>query len=512
MKAVVCLLFTLFAFSFAQVETFRIDDFAVGAQSLSVVLNSTLLLVDPPRIDEDIYADAFFCGNPMGPLGCERDVQLSAFQGNAGSNFTANVDLVTSGFFDAQVVITTPFNSSSNTLLQYDGTDNSLALDIVGLGDLNFGNSESFVMAWLSTIPVMATVTFYDVLGGSSSANIPAPIEDPYSYQSSDIMTTVPFINFSGNVDFTRIGAIEIDVPIINSNLTSNATSITSIYYAAINGPNPQQNSTTTPTPTATFGLQGSTTPTPTPSLSFSPSPTIAVQTTSASPTPTPTSGGVAVLPFSIVIDNDGQFEVTIPTSDIVVELDGSDFPFGSIVTFDFFDGFIPDAAAVLSQVLSIEVFTSQPNGIYKYNICFPPVAVDPERVCFGELVDGEWICDTLDFEITSSGWCATVDSDDLGYFALVDFVLLKELNPDYTYTTPFTSYFTFSNGFTYFTNSHSTATDSFTSFTQTFTTVFYDDDYDTISFTTNNGGSSDSSSTLLVPSLVLVLLSLLFI
>jgi hypothetical protein len=133
-------------------------------------------------------------------LGGERDLQLTAETGPNGRVLTSGVSL---GQWD----VSTPNGASGFAVMQYDGTDNSPALNRNGLGGRNFMTlGADAVRATIQTdVDTEYTFTFYDTNGndGDFTITIPAAIDVLTDY-------TLPFDEFTGNVDFSSIGAIEI--------------------------------------------------------------------------------------------------------------------------------------------------------------------------------------------------------------------------------------------------------------------------------------------------------------
>lgn len=101
-----------------------------------------------------------------------------------------------------------------SALIQYDGPDNSIALDADGLGGVSLGGGAAaepidpdaglIVLTRAESPGDSLVVTIRDMNGGSSSATIPVP-QDATNF----IETFVRFSSFSNGADFNNVGSIE---------------------------------------------------------------------------------------------------------------------------------------------------------------------------------------------------------------------------------------------------------------------------------------------------------------
>lgn len=173
-----------------------------------------------------------------GILGGERDLSLTAETGTSNRILTAGV---TDGEWD----VSTPNGASGIAIMQYDGTDASINLNTRGLGGENFvALGGSGLRATIQTdIDTEYTFTVYDMNGGQSSITIPVPGE-------VNVLTdySLPFSSFSGNADFTNVGAIEIDIELFaNVDSTISLIGVEGSVNSASATPQPNPSASSTP-------------------------------------------------------------------------------------------------------------------------------------------------------------------------------------------------------------------------------------------------------------------------
>merc|ERR1712137_964111 len=164
-----------------------IDPFTPNTQTIVIEINSASL----PQA-QSVFTQS------SGILGGERDLQLTAESGPSGRILTAGVS-------DGQYVISTPNSASGFSLMQYDGADSDINLNTSGLGgvDLTTGSGDALNTLIQTDISTSYTFTIYS---GSASSSIQIDIPPSTSPESYELR----FSDFTGNADFTNVGAIEI--------------------------------------------------------------------------------------------------------------------------------------------------------------------------------------------------------------------------------------------------------------------------------------------------------------
>jgi uncharacterized repeat protein (TIGR01451 family) len=174
------------------VRTELIDDYTDGTQNVTATAGNT--------VDDSATGLANVVGGG-------RDVQSS------NSAATGQVTL----FVDSaagSVSIGSLGDGVGTALIQYDGADNSIALDADGLGGVSLGGGAAtealdpdaglIVRTRAETAGDTLVITVRDMNGGSSTANIPVP-QDAANF----IETFVRFSTFSNGADFNNVGSIE---------------------------------------------------------------------------------------------------------------------------------------------------------------------------------------------------------------------------------------------------------------------------------------------------------------
>ena len=267
---------------------------------------------------------------------------------------------------------------------------------------------------------------------------------------------------------------------------------------------------TITAIPTGTTTNSGSSTPTRTLNLSGTSTPTISQRsamsnTPSTTPsrimsqTRTPTLGTSPspVAAVSVVVTADvAEVVVEQPALGVLIVAEPLVFGINSTVTVAGVTRILPDAIAVVSSAIDINLFDEngnliQPNG--NVVICFPPVVGgDPARYCLAHLDEllNEWICDNNDVEVTDGDFCSIVPHFTI--FALIDRVILEGIS-DSTFSISITSLPTESDysSFTY--SNPSPISESFSPFTpETLSLNTFS------SFETEFSSSSDATSSTL--------------
>jgi len=214
MKAVVLLLLVALASVYAQdTVRFSFDDFGVGAgeHSISIQLSTLLVEGDTPVAAQETFTQQ----GCSGLVGCSRDMQMTVFSGNEGR--TGNTDIFdpSDPAFQGEWAVSTPKNFGSETVLQYDGVDGSIDLDQNGLGSVDMtdgGLAFALRFSIISDLPTIYTVVVYSNNGGRCEADILSEgIVGEYDLE--DTFVLVDYDDFSGNCDFTDVGAAELYLP-----------------------------------------------------------------------------------------------------------------------------------------------------------------------------------------------------------------------------------------------------------------------------------------------------------
>jgi len=197
------LLFASYSYVFAQQQmTLNIDDFTTGS-------NTMLLVVD--SYTEFPYDDwsADIATEPNSIVGTERDIVLTIYDGNpniiASSNVTSNEGL----YAGAGPSI------SGSILLQWDGTDNSDAIDTMGLGPIDFTrqNGNSIHVQCEVDLETEMEIKLYTSVSVEDLCSITIQLyPDVREYIAN-------FGDFTGRVcHFDKVGAVEIIIPLSDSN------------------------------------------------------------------------------------------------------------------------------------------------------------------------------------------------------------------------------------------------------------------------------------------------------
>jgi len=140
-------------------------------------------------------------------------MSLSIYVGLDGRTFSSEIFTTPSSYyFSGEWAVSNYKNSESGAVVQYDGRDNSISLDINGLGNLDLtqvGTSDSFIFSFISDIDTDLLIEVYSPYGNACEGYV--DVSATYgSYSYSDTIYYINFNSFSGNCDFTNVGAIEL--------------------------------------------------------------------------------------------------------------------------------------------------------------------------------------------------------------------------------------------------------------------------------------------------------------
>ena len=216
---------------------FLLFAFLALVQSESVIDNftgdQTLILVTSAASTDTLFSSVL----NSAVLGGERDAILTITESSStGLIVVANVQ-------NNQLTQSNPSGLSATLVIQYDGKDNSSTLNTKGLGGINFltlSPKQSFsinakVDVSFASIEILVT----DMNGGQSTAII--------NVASSTSLTTftVPFSQFTGDVDFSDVGAVQLEIV-----STANIDFIAEHFVLNDNKTAPSATRTVTPSPT----------------------------------------------------------------------------------------------------------------------------------------------------------------------------------------------------------------------------------------------------------------------
>ena len=189
LKVCVVLLLSV-ALCYAQSEIkLTIDPFTINTPPIIIVIeNQNFPLSDDTSTPGDNI------------LGGERDLLLTVENGAVGL-------LLSTGVSNGAWNMGTPNSASGFALLQYDGVDGTSALNRNGLGgiDLTANGATAFRAVIQSDIE---TSYVFRIFSGNAESSLTQPI--PGTSQSAEYLFS--FSQFTGNADFTNVGAVELQV------------------------------------------------------------------------------------------------------------------------------------------------------------------------------------------------------------------------------------------------------------------------------------------------------------
>ena len=439
---------------------YLVDDFSVG-QEIIITLGADVNTTEPP-----VFETSFVITPTNTTLGGERDMEVRVTQGSFGRSYTSRIP-------DSEPIwiISNYKNSLMSATNQYDGVDQSFDLNFNGL-NVDLTEVSKMTAFYILDLDSTMLVNLYDFSGTacSNSQVLPAA-NDP-------VETSIDVSSFVGNCNQETIGAIEISIETDSSadatffNITldglpatptptqtppptptqtrfpTSSVSPTSTRVSAITGtPTP----TNTPTSTLISQLE---TPTQTPtqtstSVAQVNSPT---QTQTQTPTQTPTSrasgsatptGTVAptttatrtAAPVVSTQITEGEGPVVLSQPETGIEVAGDPIVFGenSVLTISGVTQVLPEALAVASSAVDVNLFNENGNAIQpdgEVIICFPPIAdSNLDRYCLAHLDEelNTWICDNNDIQQADGQLCSSVDHFTV--FALIDRFIIGEIS-----------------------------------------------------------------------------------
>jgi len=194
------------------VDKITIDNYEDGDQVIPIVLNSSLT-------SGNISATSFFTSaqgvNSNDILGGERDLQYTAESGSAGRVFSTSISVVNGS---GEWQISTPNGGSGVVLAQYDGIDNSIALNVKGFGAISGANSQGGIdltqggtTTEFSVVVQSDQSTSYSIFAyGPDGTKCTNSFDVPQG--NIVVNSQLTFTSFTGTCSFSNIGALEIYV------------------------------------------------------------------------------------------------------------------------------------------------------------------------------------------------------------------------------------------------------------------------------------------------------------
>jgi len=215
MKAVVVLLLAVLAVVNAQTFIrYAVDDFSVGAgeHDLSFRLDNAVNPASPVT-----RFNTFTQGGCTGLLGCSRDMIMTVFSANAGRSFRSTIFPASTdvGVFEGEWDISTPKGSPTETILQYDGADNSADLTLGGLGSIDLtdnGLGRALRFSIVSDLVVIYRVVLYSNDGGVCQADVVSDEIYGTDYSIADTIVDIDLGDLDGDCDLSDVGAIELSL------------------------------------------------------------------------------------------------------------------------------------------------------------------------------------------------------------------------------------------------------------------------------------------------------------
>merc|ERR1712137_1446652 len=212
----------------------------------------------------------------MGLLGCAREMYIDVYLSNAGRDFFSAILPFSNLDFEGSWDISTPKGGNADYWLQYDGSNGSRDVDINGLGglDLTDGGLATGLRIFAVTDQESAfyPVGIYSPNGGICEGAVDIDVIIGTDYTRDDIANDIDFSEFTGDCDFTNVGAVDVLVPSVDG-VDAVITQITGIGL-------PDPSPTRTPEPSASRTPAPSPSRTPAPSVTPTPSRTPSPQCT----------------------------------------------------------------------------------------------------------------------------------------------------------------------------------------------------------------------------------------
>ena len=203
----------------ASSTTLIIDDFTVNQSPIKLTTSSTTVYpVSSASFQPDVTLSHI--------LGGERDMEIVLTSSVAGMLADASV-------YSKAFEYSFPSKSKGYAVLQYDGDDGSMNVNVTGLTSLpgaSFGlnlqnnNGKAFNITYYGDGPLSVTILVYDINGNEckNTNNLVATI-------GRGAILFIVFDEFTGNCNFQKVGAIEVDfVPSVILDFSLFSFSVTS--------------------------------------------------------------------------------------------------------------------------------------------------------------------------------------------------------------------------------------------------------------------------------------------
>ena len=268
MKAVVLLLLVALAAVHAQdTLRFEFDDFSVGAgeHEVEFTIDRVITTSDAPFVRSSTFTQP----GCDGLIGCSRDMQMSVFTGNVGRQFNSNIFPAAPEFeyiFEGEWAVSTPKGAATETILQYDGADETMDLNTNGLGSIDLtdgGLGLSFRFSIISDIETVYSIAIYSPNNGVCTADVLFPGIVGTDYDLEDTIVDLSFEDLDGNCDLESVGALEL---LISGEDAIDAI-LRTVEIVGLDDPvEPSPSPTRTPQPSASRPPSPTPTPSPTPS------------------------------------------------------------------------------------------------------------------------------------------------------------------------------------------------------------------------------------------------------
>lgn len=205
----------------------NIDTYIEGNQNLVTLLQSTVVPTNP------VTSSSFYLSpegiNSTNILGGERDFELQVNEGNENQVFVTDVTTIYPQCWESS----SPSASGANINVQYDGADNSMNLNVSGLIGVGGntagvditqdGRNSGFNIEITTENDAYFWIYLYSPDGSMcDSYTMVQVLKDP-------TVVPIPFQFFSGNCNMQQIGAIEIQLQLIDANFVSVYYFVTSV-------------------------------------------------------------------------------------------------------------------------------------------------------------------------------------------------------------------------------------------------------------------------------------------
>merc|ERR1712137_170022 len=115
--------------------------------------------------------------------------------------------------FEGEWAVSTPKGAATETILQYDGADETMDLNTNGLGSIDLtdgGLGLSFRFSIISDIETVYSIAIYSPNNGVCTADVLFPGIVGTDYDLEDTIVDLSFEDLDGNCDLESVGALEL--------------------------------------------------------------------------------------------------------------------------------------------------------------------------------------------------------------------------------------------------------------------------------------------------------------